>query len=258
MDAVGFALNVIALPSTVDSCLNLYKRLSTARHYNNDFEDLSLLLKIEGTRFSRLWDKLGAQIPPDESPPLSSPAQGTDNGKRSDLDTASTSKETNVNGKGLKNCIRMTVVAIERNLKEAECLVEKRTSDAKESVVTHDVGPAPEGLSKKKFGNLFQRSQEPTTTLPGKRRLSWVVKDKDRFAELVDFLNRHNNNLQELIPHTRAQIQMDVSSISLSSQDRSQLQKISSSCRRSEYRTIGNNAAAKVISLDLKEVRSSF
>ncbi|KAH8883192.1 hypothetical protein GQ53DRAFT_847092 [Thozetella sp. PMI_491] len=185
MEAAGLAVGVVALASLFRGCLDLFAYISATKSIGYDYELLDTKLNIEKTIFLqwashvRLFEENYIRL----------------------LDEA-----------GVCRSVSTALLAIQGLLSDGKNLQQHYGVRPAEANEFNDVIPV---ISGPRMASVV-RSFQAMTLQEGKRgelqRLRWVVRDKDKFDELLRQLSYFNSKLNELVPESEQNVILMVQS----------------------------------------------
>lgn len=193
MEAAGLAVGVAALIGTLKDCIDLYLMMSAAMSPGKDAALLTTKLNVQKRLFFDWADRVGL-------------AKSREWDKRLD------DKDLNTTVAGVLSSIRNL-------LGEAEALESRygleRCDLSIDRTSFTDVNlPKASASRMERFFRRFEQVDLNKSTLKGgkeaknlsvKDRLCWVIRDKDKFGQLLQELCSLNSQLHDLVPDKRIQ-----------------------------------------------------
>lgn len=224
MEAVGFAISIISLAGTFKDCIDLFSMISTAKSMEKDFTILSVKLDVERTLLLQ-WAEQVRLIHEDYDRRLDNPAT-----KRTIARVLISIKDLLSDGSQLEN--RYGMQRLKTNQSEPLMILSthrvrrfrydfmKLSLNDHPLVETVDESLQSQGSSQPGADvNADPRSQKHKTTI--KEKFCWSVRDKEKFASLIQHLSDLVRGLSAIVPLKQS------ASVDLLQQDVQQVERIS-------------------------------
>lgn len=224
MEAVGFAISIISLAGIFKDCIDLFSMFSTARFMEKDFTILSVRLDIERTLLPQ-WAEQVRLIHEDYDRRLDNP--GT---KRTIARVLMSIKDLLSDGSQLETRYGMQrsktnqpePLMILSTLRLRRFRYDFMKLNLNDRSFVETVDESLQGQRSIQPGadvNVDPRSQKHKTTI--KEKFCWAVRDKEKFASLMQHLSELVRGLNAIVPLRES------ASVDLLQQDVQQVERIS-------------------------------